>query len=121
MAKGKHKPPSRIKYENSHPTITCRVSRELYDKLTEAREKDNKSFADLLKVGLGVQQAGSSKSWGKGFIAGKVFALKSVPLGRCSECGKSKLWDLTKPAELKELNEIIGLNPAFVVCKKCGY
>ncbi len=120
MPKGKHKPPSRIKYESSHPTVSCRVSRGLYDKLTEVRENDGKSFADLLKESLGVQQAGSSKSWNKGFAAGKVSALKAVVLGRCSQCGKPKQWDLTNPTELKELNEIINLNPAFIVCKGCG-
>ena len=120
MPKGKHKPPSRIKYDSSHPTVCCRVSRGLYDKLTEVRENDGKSFVDILREGLGVQKSGSTKSREEGFAAGKVAALKWVALGRCSQCGKSKQWDLTNPTELKELNEIINLNPAFIVCKGCG-
>ncbi len=53
----RHKPPSRIRYENAHPTVTCRVSRVLKDKLDEARVKYGKSFGDILRIGLGVQEA----------------------------------------------------------------
>ena len=44
-------PPSRIKYENNHPTVSCRVSKEIYDRLTESKKLDGKSFADILKIG----------------------------------------------------------------------
>jgi hypothetical protein len=51
------KPPSRVKYERSHPTISCRVSLEIYGLLDEARQDEGWSFADLLKAGLGILRA----------------------------------------------------------------
>ena len=46
------KAPSRVRYEQGHPTVTCRVPREVYDKLHEVKEAKGKSFADILKIGL---------------------------------------------------------------------
>jgi hypothetical protein len=64
MTKAKRKAPSRVKYEQAHPTVSCRVSREVYDRLRAATEAKGMSFADALKVGLGlieVQVATESK------------------------------------------------------------
>ena len=82
MAKAKHKPPSRVRYEIEHTTVTCRVSLELKAKLDEAREKYGQSFADILKIGLRVQGAAANA------------ALRQVRMGRCWRCGKSLVWDL---------------------------
>jgi hypothetical protein len=45
-------PPSRRRYEASHPTISCRVDPELYGQLKALKEKANLSVADILKIGL---------------------------------------------------------------------
>jgi hypothetical protein len=82
MVKGKHKPPSRVRYEGEHPTVTCRVSLELKAKLDEAREKYELSFADILKIGLRVQGAAANA------------ALRQVRAGRCWRCEKPYVWDL---------------------------
>jgi hypothetical protein len=47
-----HKPPSRERYEKSHPTVSCRVPKELYDQLARIKNREEKSFADILKSGL---------------------------------------------------------------------
>lgn len=49
-----HKPPSRVRYEQSHPTISVRINRELYDELKELSRTTGKSFADFLKDGAGI-------------------------------------------------------------------
>ena len=54
MTKAKRKAPSRVKYEQAHPTVSCRVPRVLYDRLRTATEAKGMSFADALKVGLGL-------------------------------------------------------------------
>ena len=54
-------PPSRIKYENSHPTVSCRVSKEIYGKMAKSKEVDGKSFADILKIGLGIAEKDDEK------------------------------------------------------------
>ena len=56
MVKGRHKPPSRIRYEQNNPTISFRVSREVHDKLKDHLAKRHVSFADFVKESLGVQQ-----------------------------------------------------------------
>lgn len=55
MAKaGKKKPPSRIRYEQGHPTVSCRVPKEVYDRLQAVNKSESRSFADILKIGLGI-------------------------------------------------------------------
>ena len=45
-------PPSRRRYEASHPTVSFRVDLDLYAQLKGLKEKANLSVADVLKVGL---------------------------------------------------------------------
>ena len=45
-------PPSRERYERSHPTVSLRVDLDLYAQLKALKEKANLSVADVLKVGL---------------------------------------------------------------------
>ena len=85
-------PPSRIKYENNHPTVTCRVSKEIYDRLTESKKVDGKSFADILKMGLGIVEKQDKKlvetrdkAYNKGYAeAGNRYTV-TYP---CATCGK---------------------------------
>jgi len=52
--KKKRQSPSRVKYEQSHPTVSFRVSKDLYDRLQAVKEAEGKSTADVLKVGVGL-------------------------------------------------------------------
>jgi len=62
MAKGKKKrTPSRIRCEQSHPTMSWRVSKELHDRLQVVKEAEGKSATDLLKVNIGLLEAKVSK------------------------------------------------------------
>ena len=45
-------PPSRERYQRSHPTVSLRVDQDLYARLKELKKKANLSVADVLKVGL---------------------------------------------------------------------
>ena len=70
-------PPSRIKYDDNHPVVSCRVSKETFDRLTESKKLDGKSFADILKIGLGIAEDGDKKlveqkklSWDEGYNEG---------------------------------------------------
>src|SRR5208283_3087690 len=51
--KEKKTSPSRSRYEKSHPTVSCRVPKDLYDELETISKKEGKSLADILKIGLG--------------------------------------------------------------------
>ena len=55
MAKKKRSTlPSRKKYDEANPVVSFRVSKELYDRLQVAKEKESMSYTDILKVGLGL-------------------------------------------------------------------
>ena len=54
MAKDSHKPPSRIKYERSHPTLSCRLDKQTHDLLYKRLKDNGLSFADFVKSQLGV-------------------------------------------------------------------
>jgi hypothetical protein len=97
MAKtASHIPPSRVRYENSHPTVSCRVSREFYNSLVNAKTRENKSFADILKLGLGkIENAdkklreANDKSFSEGYERGMSDAEDYYKvIYHCRRCGK---------------------------------
>ena len=45
-------PPSRERYQQSHPTVSLRVDQDLYAELKALKEKANLSVADVLRVGM---------------------------------------------------------------------
>ncbi len=51
-AKKKSPPPSRLRYEASHPVVSVRISRELQDQLDQLKEQSGLSMADILRIGL---------------------------------------------------------------------
>ena len=54
MRKTQHKPPSRVRYEKSHPAISCRLNKETYDLLKQQLEElGGISVADFVKDALG--------------------------------------------------------------------
>ena len=55
MVKATHKPPARVRYEQSHPTISFRLSRDEYELLKQRLEDlGGVSFADFVKDSLGL-------------------------------------------------------------------
>ena len=95
--KKKSKTPSRTKYEESHPTVSFRVSRELYDRLQAVKKAEGKSITDVLKVGVGLLEV---KVRSEAEIRGKAFReghRKGYELAEsnykctfpCSGCGKT--------------------------------
>jgi hypothetical protein len=90
----KRKPPSRIRYEQSHPTVSCRVPRKLYDKLRKAKGTDGTSFADILKIGLGILEVRAQneaeltrKGYGSGYKKGYADAESAFKISyACSIC-----------------------------------
>jgi len=62
MAKGKiKKTPSRVKYEQKRPTVSFRISKELYDRLQAVKETEGKSTTEVLKVGVGLLEVKVAK------------------------------------------------------------
>ena len=58
MVKATHKPPAQVRYEQSHPTLSCRLDKDIHDLLKQRLEDlGGVSFADFVKDALGIQQA----------------------------------------------------------------
>ena len=57
MAKAIRKPPARLRYEQSHPTMSCRLDKDTHDLLKQCLEDlGGVSFAVFVKDALGIQQ-----------------------------------------------------------------
>lgn len=50
--KTRHKPPSRVRYEKEHPTLSARIPRALYDRIVALCRQQEKSFAVFLREAL---------------------------------------------------------------------
>ena len=56
-ANAAHKPPARVRYEQSHPVVSCRLSRDEYELLKQRLDDlGGVSFADFVKDSLGLLQ-----------------------------------------------------------------
>jgi len=84
MVKKKLPPPSKIKYDKSHPTISIRVSQDLKEQLDEIREKSGKSIGDILREAVGVQGESVKDAWTRGHSLAKS---KYGVWYKCSVCG----------------------------------
>lgn len=84
MVKKKQPPPSKIKYDKSHPTISIRVSQDLKKQLDEIREMSGKSIGDILREAVGVQGESIKNAWKRGLSYGKgIYGVWY----KCSVCG----------------------------------
>lgn len=75
MSKSTHKPPARIRYEQSHPTLSCRLDGDARDLLKQRLEDlGGVSFAHFVKDSLGLLQMKMpdiekirETAWGEGY------------------------------------------------------
>lgn len=97
MTKAAKKAPSRVRYEQAHPTVSCRVPKEVYDRLRSVKKTEDKSFADILKMGLGITEVKAGEEgkirkkvyidgYRKGYVEAERLYKITYP---CSVCGKT--------------------------------
>jgi len=93
MSKQNRKAPSRVRYEENHPTVSCRVTKEIYQQLQDIKQREKKSFADILKIGLGILQSDGEmedKAYRRGFDKGYRKAEKEFKVTyACAVCGEA--------------------------------
>ena len=82
QGKRRSTPPSRRRYEASHPTVSFRVDLDLYAQLKALKEKANLSVADVLKVGLERCEPLVGEAHHIGFMEALAEAYESV----CDTC-----------------------------------
>jgi negative regulator of replication initiation len=94
--KVKNRPPARSRYEKTHPVISFRVDKELYDRLTVVKKKEGKSAADIMRIGLGIVEVkirSEQEIWQQAFDEGeesgieRAVAVHAVPYN-CDICGE---------------------------------
>lgn len=91
----KHRPPSRFRYEQAHPTVSSRVSVEIYQRLQAVKKAEGKSFTDILKIGLGLLEACTDekasiqkRAYAKGYKKGCAEAEQLYKVTyACAMCG----------------------------------
>ena len=85
-ASGKRRstPPSRRRYEASHPTVSFRVDLDLYAELKALKQTSNLSVADILKVGLGKCEPLVGEAHHTGFMSALAEAYDTV-FGDCED------------------------------------
>ena len=75
-------PPSRTRYQRSHPTGALRVDLDLYDRLKGLKEQAGLSVADVLRVGLGICKPVVGESFHNGCMSALAEAYEAV----CEDC-----------------------------------
>ena len=84
MSKKSHKPPSREKYDSSHPTVSARVTKEMYEELETLRCVSGKSLGDILREALDKQLPSTGEAYETGYeYAKSEFAVTY----KCCICG----------------------------------
>ena len=72
----RHKPPSRLRYENSHPVVSFRVKQEFYEEFVRFLHRSNKSIGDFFLEALGIQQSDDDTAYQLAYREGYLEAKK---------------------------------------------
>ena len=75
-------PPSRERYQQSHPTVSLRVDLDLFAQLKGLKEQSGLSVADVLRVGLGICKPVVGESFRNGCMSALAEAYEAV----CEDC-----------------------------------
>ncbi len=78
-----HVPPSRLRYEEAHPTVSFRLRRDLYEQLRATLERSEHSFADFVKEALGVKERTVGAAYSNGYAVARE---KYLVTYRCRGC-----------------------------------
>ncbi len=90
MDKGKRKrvPPARERYEEDHPVVSVRISKEMREELRLVNDVSGMSIADVLRVGHGKAKPAVDEAFNEGYdYAQREFEVTY----RCSQCGERHL------------------------------
>ncbi len=94
MDKGKRKrvPPARERYEEDHPVVSVRISKEMREELRLVTDVSGMSIADVLRVGHDKAKPAVDEAFNEGYYEGYGYAQREFEVTfRCSECGERHL------------------------------
>lgn len=89
--------PSRSEYERNHPTVSFRITPEMSARLNEIKKAEGKSYAEIMKIGLGLLEVKTAKEmqiriqgYGEGYKEGYGAAKSRYRVCYpCRLCGKT--------------------------------
>lgn len=90
------KPPSRVRYEASHPTVSFRVTKTEYAKLQGMRKKSGLSLGEMVRRVLEIREKETNEAYNRGFRSGH--GRFDLP---CKVCGKPMEFDLKSQKDAK--------------------
>ncbi len=90
----KKKPPSRVRYEANHPTVSFRVTKAEYAGLQAMRRKTGLSLGETARRVLGLRKKEVDEAYHGGYRAG--YGRFDLP---CKVCGKPMNFDLKSEAD----------------------
>ena len=79
----KHQPPSKKRYDQRHPVVSFRVSKETYDQFKDLLEKEKKSIGQFFREALEVEERNYKEARRRGYKAAKE---KYAVYAWCSSC-----------------------------------
>jgi hypothetical protein len=97
-AKRRKLPPSRVRYEKTHPVVSIRLRQEDKAKLLEMSEKTGKSPARLVQEALDLFKRDIEAAYNEGYKDG--WGCFEIP---CKVCGKNMPVDINKNEGLKQV------------------
>lgn len=78
MKKKAQKSPNDVKHDESHPTVSIRVTRELCDQPRDPTERSAKTLGDILREALEQQASSTEKTCQSGLMLPKVSLLSTT-------------------------------------------
>ncbi len=82
----KRVPPSRERYEEGHPVVSVRISKEMREELRLVNDVSGMSIADVLR------EPAVDEAFNEGYYEGYDYAQREFEVTfRCSECGERHL------------------------------
>lgn len=96
-AKRRKLPPSRVRFEKSHPTITIRLKEADRDKLLEMSKRTGKSAAKLVQEALDPMKRDIEAAYNRGYDHG--WGCFEYP---CSICGEEICVDIKHDENIKQ-------------------
>jgi len=95
MDKKAQKSVTKARYDSTHPTISIRVDRPFFDRLTEMQEMTGQSVKELLQIALDQTQTDVGNAYQQGYDKGyeegqesvvtEVRSMEFTP--KCPRCG----------------------------------
>ena len=67
VVKKAHVPPAKKRYDEKHPTVSFRVSREGYDRLKETLNKQGKTIGQFFREALEIEERNYKEAYWRGF------------------------------------------------------